>query len=128
MLQRIRTLVSNLVSRPSRSAPPRRPCLEQLEDRCVPSANLVQPMNMMMMGTPMMGMSMTSTATMNNTPSPAAMAAFTKFVTDFEKSLQQVLSSQTRQQFVTNEIAMIQLVSMDLARFEMLISPMGRTR
>jgi hypothetical protein len=132
MLERIRTLVSSFLSRPRRAALPTRPTLEQLEDRSLPSANLMQPMGMMMgtpmMGTPMMSMSMTATSSMNNGPSAAARAAFTQLVTDFQKSLQQVLSSQTRQQFMANEAAMIQLVFMDFERLEMLLSPMGRTR
>jgi hypothetical protein len=97
-----------------RPAPPTQPTLEQLEDRYVPSA----PMQSMGM---MMGMSMTSM------PSPAAMAAFGQLVTDFQHSLQQVLSSQTPQQFVVNETAMIELVFMDMARLNMALSPMGRT-
>jgi hypothetical protein len=64
---------------------------------------------------------------MNNMPSPAAMAAFGQLVTDFQHSLQQVLSSQTPQQFVVNETAMIELVFMDMARLNMALSPMGRT-
>jgi hypothetical protein len=86
----------------------------------------MQPMGMPMMGMPMMGMSMTGMKRMNQMPSPAAMAAFRQLVIDFDRSLQQVLSSQTRQQFVVNETAMIQLVFMDIARLDMLLSPMGR--
>ncbi len=105
MFQRIVSTMSNLVREPRRSAPSTRPTLEQLEDRCMPSAGFMHPMGM---------------------PSPAVIAAFRQLVTDFDRSLQQVLSSQTRQQFVANETAMIQLVSMDLARLNMLLSPTGR--
>lgn len=121
MFQCIRKAMSNLDREPRRSAPPTRPTLEQLEDRRVPSSGLMQPMGM-----PMMGMSMASTSTMSQTPSPAVMAAFRQLVTDFDRSLLQVLSSQTRQQFVANETAMIQLVFMDLTRLDMLLTPMGR--
>jgi hypothetical protein len=127
MFQRILSVMANLVHEPRRSAPATRPTLEQLEDRCTPSMGMMQPMGMPMMGMPMMGMGMTGTSMMSQTPSPAAMAAFRQLVTDFDRSLQQVLSSQTRQQFVANETAMIQLVFMDIARFNMLLSPMGRT-
>ena len=120
MFQRILSTMSNLVREPRRSVPPTRPTLEQLEDRCAPSG-MMPPMGM-----PMMGMSMTSMSMMSQMPSPAAMAAFRQLVTDFDRSLQQVLSSQTRQQFVANETAMIQLVFMDIARLEMLLSPAGR--
>lgn len=131
MFQRILKAMSHLVREPRRSAPPTRPTLEQLEDRRVPSSRLMQPMGMpmmgmSMMGIPMMGMSMAGTSMMSQTPSPAVMAAFRQLVTDFDRSLLQVLSSQTRQQFVTNETAMIQLVFMDLTRLDMLLSPMGR--
>jgi hypothetical protein len=125
MLQRILSMMSNFVREPRRSALPTRPTLEQLEGRCLPSASAMSMMGMSMMGMPMMGMSMTGTSMMSQTPSPAAMAAFRQLVTDFDRSLLQVLSSQTRQQFVANETAMIQLVFMDLTRLDMLLGRRG---
>jgi hypothetical protein len=120
---------SNLVRRSPRSTLPTRPTLEALEDRCVPSANFMPMMGMPMMGMGSMpmqqtGMNTTVTSTtvtnttamntMNNTPSSATVAALNQLFTDFNRTMQQVLSSQNLQQFVANETNMLRIVAADL--------------
>jgi hypothetical protein len=128
----LHTVLTNIFPQPARSPVPVRPALEQLEDRCVPSANLMQPMGMNMMGTPPVGMNMMSMQSMampmagtNVTVNGATIAAFNQLFTDFEHTLQQVLASKTVQQFFTNEAAMIQTIAADLAHLSMAASPMG---
>jgi hypothetical protein len=134
----IRAFVSKLVRRPPAPAPSRRPTLEQLEDRCLPSANMMMsmgmptmPMNMQPMGMQAMTMpsaNMSSTGMMSTTSNmmnPSTMAAINQLFTDFDKTLQQVLSSTTLQQFITNEAHMIGVLSADLSQIHMLTSPRG---
>ena len=115
------------------SAPTYRPTLEELEDRCVPSANMMmsmgmnmpsmnmQPMVMHTTTTPSMGTNMTS-----NMPNQTTMAAIDHLFMDFNQTLQQVLSSTTMQQFITNESHMIDVLATNIAQIRMLVSPMGR--
>jgi hypothetical protein len=143
MRHQLLTTRSNLARRCPRSTLPTRPTLERLEDRCVPSADFMPSMGMPMMGMPMMGMgsmpmqqmgmntavtspTVTNTATMNtvnNTPSPATLAALNQLFTDFNRTMQQVLSSQTLQQFVANETAMLRIVDADLLHLMATESP-----
>ena len=124
----LRNILSNFTRPPSRSLPSTRPALEQLEDRCMPSANMMMSMGMSM---PPMGMNMTSMPAMgmNVTSSVRAseMAALNQLFMDFDRTLQQVLASRTMQQFVVNETAMIQTVLTDLAHFNAVASSVGRT-
>jgi hypothetical protein len=150
--------LSNLVCRSARSALPTRPTLERLEDRCVPSANIMPMMGMPMMGMPMMGMgsmpmqqmgmqqmgmqsmpmqqmgmnttvtstTVTNTATMNtvnNTPSPATLAALDQLFTDFNRTMQQVMSSRNLPQFVANETNMLRIIAADLIHLMATESP-----
>jgi hypothetical protein len=145
--------LSNLVRRSARSALPTRPTLERLEDRCVPSANIMPMMGMPMMGMgsmPMqqtgmqqMGMqsmpmqqigmnttvtstTVTNTAamnTVNNTPSPATLAALNQLFTDFNRTMQQVMSSRTMPQFVANETNMLRIIAADLIHLMATESP-----
>ena len=129
----ILTLVAKLTRLSPDSAPTCRPTLEQLEDRCVPSASMMMPMGMnrppmnmpsMTMQTttmPSMGTNMTS-----NMPNQTTMAAIDHLYMDFNQTLQQVLSSTTMQQFITNESHMIDVLATDIAQIRMLVSPMGR--
>ncbi len=96
------------------------PNLEQLEDRCMPSANMMMPMPMTM---PMMAAQPMSTGTVSNQVSPSTLAAITKLFEDFDQTLRQVESSTTMQQFITNEIHMIQVLAADLAQINM-VGPM----
>ena len=126
-------LASNFLRRTPASSPRCRPTLEQLEDRCVPSANIMMSMGMnmpsmnmqpMVMHTttmPSMGTNMTS-----NMPNQTTMAAIDHLFMDFNQTLQQVLSSTTMQQFITNESHMIDVLATDIAQIRMLVSPMGR--
>jgi hypothetical protein len=133
------------IRRTTRSAPTCRPMLEQLEDRCVPSANPMSSMGMGMpsmgMGMPTMGMnmptmsthtmsmptssmSMTSTNMMNNGSNSSTMAALNQLFMDFNQTLRQVLSSQTLPQLFANEMHMQQVLAADLMRLESSLSGM----
>ncbi len=104
----ISTVVSKLVSRTPAVTPSSRPILEQLEDRCVPSTNMMMPMNM-------------------PTPPMTMKTAITQLFHDFDQTLQQVQASATTQQFITNEVHMIDVLATDLAQIHMLsmmMSPM----
>jgi hypothetical protein len=121
-------VLPKLVRRTSRSASVCRPTLEQLEDRCVPSASMMQPMGMGMgmppmnmpsmgmptMNMPSMGANMMGTNTMNHGLSPNTMAALNQLFMDFNQTLRQVLSSQTLPQFFANEMQMRQIIAADL--------------
>jgi hypothetical protein len=102
----ISTIVSKLVHRTPTFAPSSRLMLEQLEDRCVPSANMMMPMNMPM-------------------PPMTMQAAITQLVRDFDETLQQVQGSTTVQQFVANEVNMIEVLATDLSQIQMLSTMMG---
>jgi hypothetical protein len=104
--------------------PSQRPVLEQLEDRCLPSSGMMMPMSMPM---PPMGMQPMSMTTMSSPAmNPTLFSAVRQLVTDFGQTLHQVQTSTTVQQFVTNEIHMIQVLLMDLAQIRMLETPPGR--
>jgi hypothetical protein len=102
----ISTIVSKLVHRTPAFTPPDRLMLEQLEDRCVPSANMTMPMN-----TPMPPMTM--------------QAAVAQLVRDFDQTMQQVQGSTTVQQFIANEVNMIEVLATDLAQIQMFSTMMG---
>ena len=119
----------------SRSASVCRPTLEQLEDRCVPSASMMQPMgmgmppmnmpsmgmpsmNMPSMGMPSMNMSSMGANTMNHGLSPNTVAALNQLFMDFNQTLRQVLSSQSLPQFFANEMHMRQVLAADLTNLK----------
>lgn len=130
-------LLSKVV-RPNPVSASCRPTLEYLEDRCMPSANTMMSMGMPMPSTNMqpamqattmpptnmqsMGMNATG-----NVVNPTTLAAIDHLFVDFNQTLQQVLSSKTTQQFITNEIHMIDVLAADIAQIRMLVAPMGRT-
>ncbi|HEY7426612.1 MAG TPA: hypothetical protein VH682_20420 [Gemmataceae bacterium] len=140
-------VLPKLIRRTRRSAPPCRPILEQLEDRCVPSANPMQPMgmdmppmgmqtmNMQTMSMPSMGMqtmsmptmstSMTSMNMMNNGLNPNTLAAINQLFMDFNQTLRQVLSSQSLPQFFANEMHMRDVLTADLMRITSSLDGMG---
>ena len=97
----ISTFVSKLVHRTPAFTPPSRPILEQLEDRCLPSTNMMMPMNM-------------------PTPPMTMQTAITQLFQDFDQAFQQVQASTTAQQFITNEVHMIDVLATDLAQIHML--------
>jgi hypothetical protein len=104
----ISTVVSKLIHRPPAFTQSSRPILEQLEDRCLPSANMMMPMNM-------------------PAPPMTMQTAITQLFQDFNQTLQQVQASTTAQQFITNEVHMIDVLATDLAQIHMLsmmMSPM----
>jgi len=132
--------------RTTRSTSTCRPMLEQLEDRCVPSANPMSSMGMGMptmgMGMPKMGMnmptmntptmnmpttsmSMTSTNMMNNGSNSSTMAALNQLFMDFDQTLRQVLSSQSLPQFFANEMHMRDILATDLMRLRSSLNGMG---
>lgn len=139
-------LASNFLRRTPASSPRCRPILEQLEDRCVPSANMMMSMDMNMpsmdmnmpsmnmntptMNMPSMNMQTTnmqssnvqsmSTNTTNIVLNPATLAAIDKLFVDFSQTLQQVMSSNSAQQFVANELHMIGVITLDVAQIRML--------
>jgi hypothetical protein len=129
----ILTLLAKLTRLSTDSAPTCRPTLEQLEDRCVPSANMMMSMGMTMpsMTMPSMTMQPTTMPSMNmpsmgtnmtsNMLNPATMAAIDHLFMDFNQTLQQVLSSTTMQQFITNEVHMIDVLATDIAQIRMLV-------
>ncbi|HEY7329546.1 MAG TPA: hypothetical protein VH592_18045 [Gemmataceae bacterium] len=102
----IAAIVSKLVCRPPAFRTTVCPTLEQLEDRCVPSANMMMPMNMPM-------------------PPMTTQTAIAQLVLDFNQTSQQVQSSTTVQQFIANEVNMIQVLAADLAQIQMLSTMMG---
>jgi hypothetical protein len=145
-------LASKLLRRTAASSPRCRPTLEQLEDRCVPSANMMMSMGMttpsmnmnmpsmdtnmpsMNMNMPTMNMPSMNVQTTNmqssnaqsmgtNTPNielnPATLAAINQFFVDFSQTLQQVMSSNSAQQFVANEVHMIEVITLDIAQIRM---------
>lgn len=84
------------------------------------------PMQQMGMNTAVTSTTVTSTAAMNTTnnpPSPATLAALNQLFTDFNRTMQQVLSSQNLQQFVVNETAMLRIVAADLIHLMATESP-----
>jgi hypothetical protein len=119
------TALSNRLRRSPRPTVPARPTLESLEDRCVPSANFLPLLGMH--GTLLHSVGMNSAVvntpaantltlnTLNHTPNSAVVATLNQLFTDFNRTMHQVLSSQNLQQFVTNETAMLQIISADLA-------------
>jgi hypothetical protein len=52
---------------------------------------------------------------------PTLMAAVDHLFVDFNQTLQQVMSSTTPQQFITNEIHMIDVLATDIAQIRMLV-------
>ena len=104
----ISTIVSKLVHRAPAFTPSSRPILEQLEDRCVLTANTMMPMNM-----PVPPMNMQT--------------AITQLIRDFDQTMAQVQSSTTVQQFIANEVNMIEVLATDLAESQMLGTMMGPT-
>ncbi len=102
----IAAIGSKLIRRIPAFTPSSRPVVEQLEDRCVLSANLMMPMNMPL---PPMTMQM----------------AIAQLVRDFDQTLGQVQSSTTVQQFIANEVNMIEVLATDLAQIQMLSTMMG---
>jgi len=141
------TVPSSLVRRSRREAVSSRPALERLEDRCLPSANFMPMMGTpMMMGTPFMGrpfmpMQHTGMGTaITNTPVTGSLsmnttnnglnggipAALDQLFTDFNRTMQQVLSSQNLQQFVVNEAALLRIIAADLMHLRAVESPMTR--
>ena len=129
----IASIVSKLVCRPPAFRTPICPTLEQLEDRCVPSANMMMSMgmnmppmtmpsmNMQTMNMPSSNMQSMGTNTMSGMLNPNTLAAIDQLFMDFNQTLQQVLSSTTTQQFITNELHMIEVVSHDIAQIRMLV-------
>jgi hypothetical protein len=88
----------------------------------------VTPMPMQQVGTntAVTSTTVTSTAAMNTTnnpPSPATLAALNQLFTDFNRTMLQVLSSQTLQQFVVNETAMLRIITADLIHIMATESP-----
>ena len=116
-------LASNFLRRTPASSPRCRPTLEQLEDRCVPSANIMMSMGMNMpsMNMPSSNMPSMSTNTMSSMMNPTLMAAVDHLFVDFNQTLQQVMSSTTPQQFITNEVHMIDVLATDIAQIRMLV-------
>jgi hypothetical protein len=139
-------ILPKLGRRTSRSVSVCRPTLEQLEDRCVPSASMMQPMgmgmppmnmpsmgmptmNMPSMGMPTMNMSsmganMMGTNTMNHGLSPNTVAALNQLFMDFNQTLRQVLSSQSLPQFFANEMSMRDVLARDIANLKSSLSGM----
>jgi hypothetical protein len=118
------SILSKRVRRSPRSTLPSRPTLETLEDRCVPSANITPilshgtfihslGLNATVANAP--ATNIAATNTLHNVPNQATLAALNQLFTDFNRTLQQVLSSQNLQQFVVNETAMLRLIGADLA-------------
>ncbi|HEY7152479.1 MAG TPA: hypothetical protein VH575_00835 [Gemmataceae bacterium] len=134
-------VLPKLGRRTSRSASVCRPTLEQLEDRCVPSASMMQPMgmgmppmnmpsmgmpsmNMSSMGMPSMNMSSMGANTMNHGLSPNTVAALNQLFMDFNQTLRQVLSSQSLPQFFANEMHMRQVLAADLTNLKASLNSM----
>jgi hypothetical protein len=80
--------------------------LEQLEDRCVPSANMMMPMSMPM-------------------PQMNTQTAITQLFRDFAQMLPQFQASTPMQQFI--EIEIFEILATDLAQMQMLGTMMGPT-
>jgi len=132
-------VLPKLNRRTPRAAQACRPTLEQLEDRCVPSASPMQPMGMGMgmppMGMPPMGMQtmsappmnmgMSSSNMMNMSLNANTMAALHQLFTDFDQTLRVVMLSKTLPQFFANEMHMRQVVVADLVRVESSLMNMG---
>jgi hypothetical protein len=128
---RLLTLLPNLFRHSRRPAAPTRPILEQLEDRCMPSANMMQPMGMNVMNMPPANMGMmntppASTSTMNMPPTSMnmitfqqemnAVAALDKVFMNFEHAVQQ---------FIAQEVSLIQTFIADFSHMTIPGSPMG---
>jgi hypothetical protein len=97
----------------------------------------------MVMGTPFMGghfmpvqhtgiltattnTAVTSGGAMNTTTiglNAGTLAALDQFFTDFNRTMQQVLSSQNLQQFVVNETAMLRIIAADFMHLRAVESP-----
>jgi hypothetical protein len=127
------TTLSNRARRSSRWSLPTRPTLEPLEDRCVPTANLMPFMGMHNLFARPVGTfapivhtgasNLAALSTMNNAPGQSALAALNHLFADFNSTMRQVMSSQNLQQFLVNESAMLRIIAADLAQFRAAESP-----
>jgi hypothetical protein len=125
--------LSNRLRRSPRSPLPTRPTLESLEDRCVPTANFLPFLGMhgtfmhpVNVNTAVVNTPATNTTVLNtlhNTPNPSTLAALNQLFTDFNRTMQQVMSSQTLQQFVANETNMLRIIGVDLTHLRTVESP-----
>ncbi len=119
MRPRLLTLASRLFRRCPRPAPSTRLVLEQLEDRCVPSANMMQPMGMPMTNTPPTNMGMMNMQPMSMSMQPMSMNMMT-----FQQEASAFAAlDKMFMNFIAQEVAMIQTIVTDLA--QMPNSPMG---
>ena len=64
--------------------------------------------------------------TTNNGLNAGIPAALDQLFTDFNRTMQQVLSSQNLQQFVVNEAALLRIIAADLMHLRAVESPMTR--
>jgi len=130
----IAAVLSRLVQPTPGFTPSYRPILEQLEDRCLPSASMMMGMPMAPMNNPPMGMpAMTMPSTnipsmgmnlMSNAMTMNLFVDINHLFMDFDQTLMQVLTSKTVQQFVMNEAHMIQVLATDLAQIRVLVGQM----